>query len=458
MLTTHQHITCMTTNMKQSAQQDVEQPIDISRHLRKARITQCVVLGISFLLVFIVLPVVIVLTKKTSNNKTQWQDISPSSQLNATHTIIAGEWGNLLAIVGTDTEGNGMIEIHKYGDDARWGMLSSVSLGKDIIVKSMAISVHGTRMAVCTMQPLRVIVYDYIDGYWKQYGETMYGKDLVANTTTTSEELTGTTPNVMLSDGTTPNVMLSDEGRNLAFSFQTRSSQDGTNHIFTDVNSLGGQNKTGGVWKRKGSYIQNLQKVPPKQGSFATHTAMDGDGQKIAVSGDNGMTVYEWTEEGEAWLLTAEYDESPLPSSGSLAISRDGSTIAIGSYNGKVDGSGELSVINKVWPWFLYNNENPWLIEGKNGPKYDPLSAAVHVSLSGKGDHVLIGRQSNHDKERSLQVYYFDDANTEWKSRGLPFGQEQTNYQTHIAVDISDDGTKVASAIDGKVYVHMYVG
>ena len=262
-----------------------------------------------------------------------------------------------------------------------------------------------------------------------------------------------------------PAILLCDDGRVLAATFPTESAY-GSLHVLTDVNSLGGT--IGGVWKRRGMSIHSGQS---KDSSFAKHAAMDGSGQKVVVSGDGIMSMYEWSNKNgneSSWELTSEYDESPEPEYGSLALSKDGTTIAIGSYKGRdtVDGSGELYILNDVWPWFNYNDEHPWFIEnGEDGPDYDHQSAGrIQVSLSSKGDSVLVGRQhkSSNDEQTktSLQVYHFDVANTEWVSRGLPFGSqvhESTTYPYQSQqIDISDDGTKVANVILGKVFVYEY--
>jgi hypothetical protein len=461
--------------MKQiSSQYGVEQPKSDNARSPRLRSIQCAAIIMTILLVVVVLPIVVVVANQGKrNDEPRWRDVSPVvSHVNITHTIVTGLWSDVLVIAGTDSTANdpnsnqnGVIELYKYNrisNDASWTKQSQLVTGQDTIIAAMAVSQQGNRIAICAVNPLRFIVYENIDNKseWKQYGETIHVMELLLNDNTT------TTANFDEASITyTPSIMLSDDGRIFAISLSTKSTE-GSVHVLIDVNSLGGT--IGGVWKRHGAPVQSGQNM---DSSFAQYTAMDGSGQKMVVSGNRTMSVYEWSDINNSgnestWQLTAEYDESPVPESGSIAMSKDGTTIAIGSYKGRdaVDGSGELYILNEVWPWFNYNDEHPWFIEnGHDGPDYDHQSAGrVQVSLSKKGDYVLVGRQKLlNDKDHtmsSLQVYHFDTDHTEWTSSGLPFGiQEFATTTFPQQIDISDDGATVATAALGKIFVYKYM-
>jgi hypothetical protein len=412
--------------------------------VEKSRPKKYFVLSIIFVLIIIILiPLILVFKSESNKDKVTWQDISPVLQLNVTHTLITGAW-NEIVIAGIDTDKNdGMIEIYKYNEISHeWNMKSNITTAGGII-QSMAVSLYGTRLVICIMNPIRFIVYENVNGIWTKYGETIFPNNLVQNATSIDEALVST-----------PSVMLSNDGRILAISIQTVPNGDSTVHVLTDVNSLGGT--IGGVWQRYGTIIQNVHEQD--HGTFGTYTAMDGTGQKIVITSEREtMSVYVWSDIDKSWNLQAEYDESPLSNSGSLAISNDGSTIAIGSYKGIIDGSGELNIINEVWPWFIYNNDHPWLIDGVDGPAYDPLSTTVNVAVSGTGDRVLVGRQSHSTNEVSLQVYQFDAAKTEWVHHGLPFGYNHLITYNKISLDMSNDGNMVAATVMGKVFIYKLI-
>jgi hypothetical protein len=420
---------------------DPEQPKDDNSSTTRWRKKGCFLSCVCLVLIAIVLPIILVTVPRNDKEKL-WKDISPISQLNATHVLISGAWSDVLVIAGKDESENWWIEMYNYNDKEEWILQGSIPTD-DIVVESITVSLHSFRIAVGATNPMRFVVYEENDGVWKQYGDIIYASDIV--------------PGISGESFINPNVILSSDGRTMMVSFQTGHNGDGSIHVLNDVNSLGGS--IGGVWQRLGTSIQNLH--DQDHGIFGTHTVMDGDGRKLAVASEHETTsVYEWNDDDDGvWLLTAEYDESPLLASGSLAISRDGSTLAVGSYHGKVDGSGELHILNEVWPWYIYNDESQWLINGKDGADYDTQSTTVQVSLSAKGDHVLIGRRPHEEAVASLQVYQFHESQTEWTSLGLPFGHKKDiSADGKISLDISDDGTKVAAAIMGKVFAYRFVG
>lgn len=381
------------------------------------------------LVIVLVIVVATVTTSDRRNKETQWKNISPDVQLDATYVQISGTWNDQLVVTGMDDENeSGVIESFNLDEKGQWNLQARIlTMG---IVESLAVSKVGSRVAVAVMEPLRFIVYDQKDGTWNQYGDVIDARDLVSDGDMQS-------PNK-------PNVMLSSDGRTLAISFQPGASEtlDGYIHVLQDVNSLGGN--IGGVWKRRGTAIQNLH--DQEHGDFATYTAMDGDGLKVAVASEHeAMSVYEWTND-EQWLLTAEYNESPLPVYGSLSLSRDGSTMAVGSYEGKLEGTGELHIVNDVWAWSRYNEDGSLDLDG----------TIIQVSLSAKGDCVLAGHYPLESGTSSLQVYQFNAIRNKWTSRGRPFGQ--TSSSQVGSVDISDDGNRVAAIINGKVFVYEYTG
>ena len=445
-----------------TAKHDVEQPKNNDGQSTRLKSIKCIAMTVAVLLVVVVLvPIIIVATQNgKSADQPLWQDISPEiSHLSITHTIITGAQSEKVVVAGKDSTDRGVIELYEYNNgNTTWTLQSQLVTGQDVIVASMAVSLHGNRIAVCTESPLRFMVYENIhdNNEWKQYGDTMYAMDILAdeNATQSYDETTFTT---------TPAIMLSDDGRIFAISLPTEKAK-GSVHVLIDVNSLGGT--IGRVWKHYGTSIRSSQGT---DSNFAKHIAMDGAGQKIVVSGDGTLSMYEWSNNNgneSTWELTAEYDESPVPESGSVALSKDGTTTAIGSYKSRdtVDGSGELYILNDVWPWFTYNDENPWFIENaQDGPDYNHQSAGtVQVSLSSKGDYVLVGRQQQSDGNGQLisylQVYHFDVDNTEWISIGLPFGRvEHETTMIPQQVDIADDGTKVVAVILGKVYVYKSI-
>ena len=178
--------------------------------------------------------------------------------------------------------------------------------------------------------------------------------------------------------------------------------------------------------------------------------AMSRDGSRIAIGAplndENGsysghVRVYTWS--GTAWAQTgSDIDgEAPGDKSGySVAMSRDGTRIAIGS--GWNDGNGDESGHVRVYTW----NDTAWVktgfdIEGEAAADYSGSSLA----MSANGSRIAIGAGRNDENGSNsghVRVYTWND--TAWVKTGDDIDGEAVDDQSGYSVALSADGTRIA--------------
>jgi len=374
--------------------------------------------------------------KGDDGSNSVWKNKSPSTSLHATHVEFCGTWNDRLIVAGTTDSGTSpsAIEVYDLDENNNWKQSRRFSVEERI--ESLATSDNGKRVAVAVQNAnaVRFIVFEETEGgTWNQYGEVIEPSDLLISA------------DALISSFTNPTVILSNDGRTMVVTMQpTEGSLKQKIHVLKDVNSLGGT--IGEVWTRLGEPLLNLHYED--HGEFATFVALSGDATKLIIASEKTMlAVYEL--DGEVWTLQTEYDESPVVSTGSLALSRDGTTLAVGSYKSALKGVGELHLINSVWPWFLVN-------EGGGASSDSSSSTSVQVSLSETGNHALVGRFPQVGSA-SLTVYEYNPKAHEWIILGDEFG-EKTRSSGKGTVDLSDDALYVAAAVDGTLLVYELVG
>ena len=447
-----------------------EQPRHLTflERLQFKKRTWCILggaVGVLVLLLIIIIAVTVSGGGSDDGSNDKWKSNTPNTNLQAvTHVQFTGTWDDRLVVAGTASASASSIEIYDLDDSNDWIETKSFSI--DGRIASMAVSDSGMRIAVAlqddasgTEGSVRFAVYsETMGGTWNQYGNVIEPNELLASTGSDTSSVSG------FQD---PTVMLSSDGKTMVITLQPAGSSTLQHkiHVLRDVNSLDGT-IGGGMWIPLGQPI--LDAHVQDHGSFATFTALSGDGKKLVIASEHEMLAVYELEEGELgeediWRLRVEYDESPrVEPLGSLSLSRDGSTLAVGSYESLREGAGEVHIVNPVWPWFLVNREDE---DGGAAVDDESLATtAIQVSLSESGDRVLVGRFPIVEGPTSLQVYEYSFDKVEWVSLGAAFGDHldlsgaSSVMMNGAAVDLSDDAQHVAAAVDGELLVYAYTG
>jgi len=205
---------------------------------------------------------------------------------------------------------------------------------------------------------------------------------------------------------------------------------------------------TGSAWVQLGSDIDG-----EAAGDFSgTSLALSSDGTILAIgaTGNDGngsssghVRVYEWT--GSAWLqLGSDFDgEAAGDFSGyAISLSADGAILAIGTYSN--DGNGSDSGHVRVYEW----TGSAWLQLGSDidgEAEFDRLG--VSVSLSSNGTILAVGAFGGSSQFGSVRVYQW--SGSAWVQLGSDIDGEATNMNSGESVALSADGTILAVGAPG---------
>ena len=202
----------------------------------------------------------------------------------------------------------------------------------------------------------------------------------------------------------------------------------------------------GSAWSQRGQDIDG-EAAGDLSGSSVS---LSSDGSVVAVgapfNAGNGsksgqVRIYDW--EGAAWSQRgADIDgEAADDWSGySVALSSDGSTVAIGApYN---DGNGLSSGQVRVYAW----NGTAWVQQGNAiAGEAAGDQSGWSVALSSDGLTVAIGAQNNDGNgTASGQVRVFSFVGDTWVQRGSDIDGEAAGDLSGYAVALSSDGLTVA--------------
>eukprot|EP00980_Cylindrotheca_fusiformis_P016609 scaffold4973_cov135-Cylindrotheca_fusiformis.AAC.27 len=196
------------------------------------------------------------------------------------------------------------------------------------------------------------------------------------------------------------------------------------------------------------------------QDSFGTDVSLSYDGKRVAIGAirdddcnnnvaDSGsVSVYEMDTSNAEWSLMGEviHGESAFDFSGwSVALSNDGTTVAIGARfnNDNGDSSGHVRVYQ--WNGSSFNQ----LGEDIDGEAEGDHSG-TSVALSSDGLIVAIGAQYNDGisgeffRTGHVRVYYWDENEDDWLQRGSDIDGDAVCESFGFSVDLSDDGNILA--------------
>jgi hypothetical protein len=444
------------SDSQQSNLYDVQKEVDEEQAIHKALPSwwerrRCQWVG-SVLLVLLLISVIAgVANRRSGQRGSTWRQVSVPSNIRPQFVEICGTWNDRLVVAGNDDGAlSGKIEVYQLSTDGKEPeRMKTITV--PYTIEGMVVSKTCTHIAVLNQDGILM----WREKPQRPFQYYPYGERIVSN-----DILKGYTPrNMMISDdGLTLAVTIEAHG-NASSSNQARNNGNTNNstnrlvggtsgvdaqiHILREIEDINNASITlGAKWLMSNSPLVNRHEEA--HGNFATFTAMSGNGTRIAVASERKMmAVHEYM--GGNWTLQAEYDESPRVGYGSIAFSRDGSTVAAGAYEGDRAGTGELHIINSVWPWFSeYDKE-------------DEAAATTHieVDLSETGEHALVARFPEGTDPISLQVYSYNRVHNAWHARGKPFGLDTPKHSNDAgSVDISDDGARVVIAMMD--YVALY--
>ena len=176
--------------------------------------------------------------------------------------------------------------------------------------------------------------------------------------------------------------------------------------------------------------------------------AMSADGSRIAIGArdndDNGgnagqVRIYIW--DGTTWTQTGDdiNGETGDISGQSVAMSADGSRIAIGGpWNDKSSGAGQV----RIYTW----NGTTWMQTGAdiNGETADDNSG-WSVAMSADGSRIAIGADGNDgngDAAGHVRIYTWNG--TTWTQTGDDINGETASNGSGWSVAMSADGSRIA--------------
>jgi hypothetical protein len=197
----------------------------------------------------------------------------------------------------------------------------------------------------------------------------------------------------------------------------------------------------GGTWTQQGSDIDGANAYD----SFGLSVAMSADGSTVAIgapnndaSGNNAgqVRVYSWN--GSTWTQQGGVIDGEAANDGSgysVAMSADGATVAIGARFNGGGGSGAGQV--RVYAL----SGSTWVQRGSdiNGEAASDFSG-WSVAMSGDGATVAIGAPNNNSGQ--VRVYSWNGST--WSQRGSDMDGEAAYDQSGVSVAMSADGTTVA--------------
>lgn len=325
--------------------------------------------------------------------------------------------------------------VHASGTWTQMGSAVDGNIANAQLGFYVALSYNGTRMAIGMPKVGKgdVGVYDFIDGEW----------ELMPPPAGLSSTLT--IPGTNSGDEFGKQLSISADGTRLAIAGPMH---DGS---FANSGHVQVYDYSGGSWSKLGGDIEGqaaedkLEKV-----------SLSADGTRVAVgtiwnSNKRGNTrVFEYSYDTSDWILM-DSDENRLAgeaeedfSAGHVALSSDGTRVAISSYTANVDKSGHVRV-------FEYDESESvprWRQMGTNinGEAASAKLGEHSVAISADGTRLIAGAfaYTSESKVERGRARVYEFSNGDWQPLGSPFDGEARDWLGRFGASISADGTRVA--------------
>ena len=197
-----------------------------------------------------------------------------------------------------------------------------------------------------------------------------------------------------------------------------------------------------GEWQQLGSDIEGES----SNDSFGISVAMSSNGNRIAIAGynhNNGtghVKVYDLS--GSAWSQVGsdiDGEDNSDKYGTSLAISSDGSRIAIGAPNN--DGGGSYSGHVRVFDW----NGSAWTQVGSDIDGEDAGDkSGGSLAMSSDGSRIAIGSEFNDNTATNagcVRVYDYSDSS--WSQVGSDIDGEASGDKFGDKIAMSSNGSRI---------------
>ena len=210
-------------------------------------------------------------------------------------------------------------------------------------------------------------------------------------------------------------------------------------------------------WTQRGLDIDGEATVDYSGGSVSL--SYDGNTVAIGAIYNNStgrinaghVRVYDWNKlsEPNQWTqrgIDIDGENAEDTSGASVSLSSDGNTIAIGAPLN--DGSGAAAGHARVFDWDKLSSPNKWTQRGLdiNGENAGDNSGNS-VSLSSDGNTIAIGAPYNDgsvSNSGQARVYDWNKLSTQWVQRGLDIDGDVLGDNSGWAVSLSGDGNTLA--------------
>jgi hypothetical protein len=344
-------------------------------------------------------------------------------------SVSFNEDGTTLAIGAYANDGTasnaGHVRVYSWNGSA-WTKLGDDIDGEaanDYFGNSVSLSSDGTTIAIGASQNDNnrghVRVYSWNGSVWTKLGDDIDGE--------TASDFSGYS------------VSLSSDGTTVAIGAYQNNGNG------TDAGHVRVYSWNGSAWTKQGGDIDG--EAAGDYSGYSVSLSSDGTTVAIGAFGNDGtangaghVRVYSWN--GSTWTqLGGDIDgEAALDSSGSVSLSSDGTTVAIGAYNN--DGSASNAGHVRVYSW----NGSAWTklgddIDGEAANDYFGNS----VSLSSDGTTLAIGAYANDGNgNNSGHVRVYSWNGSVWTKLGDDIDGETANDRSGYSVSLSSDGTNVA--------------
>ncbi len=353
--------------------------------------------------------------------------------------------GSTVAIGAGYNDGNGTdsghVRIYSYDSgSSTWTQMGSDIDGEsagDYSGYSVSLSSDGSTVAIGagsndgngnSSGHVRIYSYDSGSSTWTQMGSDIDGES--------SYDFSGYSVSLS-SDGTTVAIGATSNDGNGTYSGHVRIySYDSGSSTWTQMGSdIDGES----------SYDRSGESVSlSSDGS----TVAIGAGYNDGNGADSGhVRIYSYDSGSSTWTqMGSDIDgESSSDYSGrSVSLSPDGSTVAIGaSYN---DGNGTNSGHVRIYSYD--SGSSTWTQMGSDIDGESSLnSSGGSVSLSSDGSTVAIGAGSNDGNGSSsghVRIYSYDSGSSTWTLMGSDINGESAGDYSGGSVSLSSDGSTVA--------------
>ena len=225
----------------------------------------------------------------------------------------------------------------------------------------------------------------------------------------------------------------------------------------------------GGSWTQLGQTIYGIR----KDDTFGDSVDISSDGKLLAIGSPgsiynidrpgyvqvysleiSGGLGYMWKQLGQN--ITGDADGDNF--GGSVSLSEDGKTLAIGAEDN--DNDGILEDSGRVKIYHLDDDGTSWEqlgqdIDGETATDRSGYS----VSLSADGTTVAIGAPFNGefgDNSGYVRVYRIDSGGSTWEKLGQTISGDKAQDTFGFSLDISSDGKVLVVGTYGGEYVRFY--